>query len=59
MRRELFGPEAQLFNLESAVGRGAGYVMIDAWQGATTSNSELLLGVATQPSAEQRVPCAS
>ena len=26
--------------------------MIDAWQGATTSNSELLRGVATQPGAE-------
>jgi len=33
--------------------------MLDAWQGATTSNSELLRGVVTQPGAEQRVPCAS
>jgi len=49
----------EFFNLESAVGRCAGCVMTDSCQGATTSNSELLRGVATQPRAEQRVPCAS
>ena len=45
--------------LELAAERGTGCTMVDAWQDATTSNSELLRGVATQPGAEQRVPCDS
>ena len=41
--------------LETAVGRGAECVMIFAWQGTTTRNSELLQGVVTQPGGKQGV----